>query len=71
MLLEIGFIEEMRTIWGKKEVPQSFFRNFLYLRKYDLIRLTPNYRQSCIRNFVKLQMACCKNSCKLRNAIIN
>ena len=37
ILLEIGFIEEMRTIWGNKEVPQTFFHNFLYLRKYDLI----------------------------------
>ena len=41
ILLEIGFIEEMRTIWGNKEVPQTFFHNFLYLRKYNLICLTP------------------------------
>ena len=38
ILLEMGFIEEMRTIWGDKEVPETFFHNFLYLRKYDLIR---------------------------------
>ena len=25
MLLEVGFIEEMRTTWGNKEVPQIFF----------------------------------------------
>ena len=55
ILLEIGFIEEMRTIRGNKEVPQTFFHNFFYFRKYDLIRLTPCYCQPCIRNFVTLQ----------------
>ena len=57
ILLKIGFIEEMRTIWGNKEVPQTFFQNFLYLRKYDLIRLTPYHCQPRIRNFVTLQKA--------------
>ena len=28
-LLEIGFIEKMRTTWGKKEVPQIFLPNSL------------------------------------------
>ena len=28
MLLEIGFIEEMRTTWGNKKVPQTFFPQF-------------------------------------------
>ena len=32
--LEIGFIEEVRTIWGNKEVPQTFSHTILYLRKY-------------------------------------
>ena len=54
MLLEIGLFEEMRTIWGNKEVPQTFSHNFLYLRKCDLIHLTPYHCQSCIRNFVTL-----------------
>ena len=36
ILLEIGFIKEIRTIWGNKEVPQTFFRDFLCLWKYDL-----------------------------------
>ena len=57
MLLEISFAKEMRTILGNKEVPQTFFRNFLYLRKYDLIRLTPYHCQPCIRNFVTSQKA--------------
>ena len=57
ILLEIDFIKEMRTIWGNKEVPQTFFHNFLYLRKYDVIRLTTHDCQPCIRNFVTLQKA--------------
>ena len=28
MLLEFGFIEEMRTTWGNKEMPQTFFHNY-------------------------------------------
>ena len=55
MLHEIGFIEEMRTIWGNKEVPQTFFPQFPLFAKYDLIRLTPYHCQPCIRNFVTLQ----------------
>ena len=52
ILLEIGcFIEEIRTTWGDKEVPQTFFHNSLYLRKYDLIRLTPYHWQTCISQF--------------------
>ena len=49
--------EEKRTIWGNRELPQTFFHDFLYLRKYDLIRLTPYHCQPCIRNFVTLQKA--------------
>ena len=54
ILLEIGFIEEITTIKGNKEVPQTFFHNFFYLQKYDLIRLTPYHFQPCICNFVTL-----------------
>ena len=52
ILLEIGFIEEMRTIQVNTEVPHTFFYNFLDLRKCGLIRLTPYHFQPCIRNFV-------------------
>ena len=41
MQLEIGFIEEMRTTWSDKEVPQIFFPKSLYSRKYHLLRFTP------------------------------
>ena len=40
-LLEIGFIEELRTTSGNKEVSQTCFHNSLYSQNYDLIRLTP------------------------------
>ena len=40
ILLEIGFIEDMRANWGNEEVPQTFFHNSPYSRKYVLIRLT-------------------------------
>ena len=43
ILLEIGFIEEIRTTWGNEEVPQNFFHNSLYSRKYDLIRMTQHH----------------------------
>ena len=48
ILLEIGFIEETRTTWGNKKVPQTFFQNFLYLQKNNLIHLTPNHWQLLI-----------------------
>ena len=51
ILLEIGFIEEMRTTWGYKEVPQTFFHNSPYLRKYDLIPLIRYYWQPSISKF--------------------
>ena len=41
ILLKIGFIEEMRTTSGNKEVLQIFLPNFPYSRKYNLLRLTP------------------------------
>ena len=41
--LEIGFIEEMKTIWSNKKVLQTFFHNPLYSQKCDLICLTPAY----------------------------
>ena len=48
ILPEIGFIEEMRTTSGNKEVLQTFFHNS---RKYNLIRLTPYHWQSRISQF--------------------
>ena len=51
ILLENGFIEEMRATWGNKVVPQIFSHNFLNLRKYDLIHLTPYYWKPCILQF--------------------
>ena len=39
ILIEIGFIEEMRTTCNK-EVPQTFSHNSLLFVKYDLIRMT-------------------------------
>ena len=34
--LDIGFIEERRTTWGNKEVPQTFFYYSPYSRKYAI-----------------------------------
>ena len=51
MLIEIGFIEEMRTNWGNKEVPQIFFHDSFYSRKNDLIRLNPYHWQTYIWQF--------------------
>ena len=43
MLLEIGFIEQMRTAGGNEEVPKIFFPNLPYSRKYNLsVRLPSN-----------------------------
>ena len=55
MLLETGFIKEMRTAWVNDKVPQTFFQNFLYLPKYDLIRLTPYHLESCILQFCDIK----------------
>ena len=41
ILLEIGFIEEMRTTWGNNEVPQVFLPNSLYSREYYFLRFDP------------------------------
>ena len=43
MLLEISFIEEIKTTWGNKEVSQTFFHNFSYSRKFNLVRLALPY----------------------------
>ena len=51
ILLEIGFIVEMRSTWRNKEVPRTFFHQFRYSRTYDLIRLTPYHWQPCISQF--------------------
>ena len=41
ILLKIDFIEEMRTTWGNKEVPQIFLPDFPYLQNCYLPHLTP------------------------------
>ena len=51
ILVEISFIEKMRTTWGTKEVPQTFFHNSFYSPKYDLIRLIPYHLQPGILQF--------------------
>ena len=38
ILLKIGFVEEIRTIWGNKEAPETFFRKFSLFAK---IRFNP------------------------------
>ena len=37
------------------EMPQTLFHNFLYSRKYDLIRLTPYHWQPCILQFCDIK----------------
>ena len=51
ILLEIGFVEEMRSTWGNKEVPQTFSPNTPYSRKYVLICCTPRHWQPCVSQF--------------------
>ena len=52
ILLEIGFIKEIRTtVLEVIKVPQTFFHNFTYSQKYDLVHLTPYHRQPCILQF--------------------
>ena len=41
IVLEIGFIEEMRITWGNTKVPKTLFHYSSYSLKSDLIRLTP------------------------------
>ena len=48
ILFEIGFIDEVRTTSGNKEVPQTFFHHSPHLRKCILIRFTLNHWQPCI-----------------------
>ena len=48
ILLEIAFTEEMRTTWANRKVHQTFFHDSFYLRKYDLIRLSPSHWRLCI-----------------------
>ena len=70
MLLEIDFIEEMRTPRHNMEVPQTFLRHSPHSQKYNLIHLTPYHFQLAFRDFVTSQKAYfCKNSCRLPNAI--
>ena len=51
ILLKIGFIEELRTTRGNKELPQTFFHYSPYSQKYVLIRLTLYHWQPCILQF--------------------
>ena len=52
ILFEIGFIEEMRTIGGNKEVPPNHVPLFPLFAKIDLkIRLTPYNWQPCVSKF--------------------
>ena len=48
LLLEIGFIKEMRTTWGNQKMPQTFFHNSIYSQKYSLIHVTQYHWQTCI-----------------------
>ena len=43
----------MRATWGNKQAPQTFFNNFLYSRKYPLVRLTQHHWKPCIPQFCK------------------
>ena len=61
VLLEIGFIEEIRTTCGNKEMPQTFFHNCSYSRKYVLIRLTPTIGKYVFRIFVTSQKVYCRS----------
>ena len=54
ILLEISFIEEIRTTPGNKEVLQTFFPQFPYSQKYVLIRLTPYHWQPYISQFCNI-----------------
>ena len=33
ILLKNGFIEEMKSIWGNKEIPQTFFSKIPFIRE--------------------------------------
>ena len=60
----------MRTIFGNKEISQTFFHNSSYSQKYDLIRLIPYHCQPCIpqvRDITKSMSF--QISRRLRNAI--
>ena len=63
ILFEIGYIEEMRTTCGNKEVLQTFstIPNSSYSRKYVLIRLTSTIGNPAFRNFLTSQKAYCRS----------
>ena len=60
---EIGYIEEMKTTCGNKEVPQTFSTtpNSSYLRRYVLIRSTSTFGNPAFRNFVTSLKAYCRS----------
>ena len=65
ILLKIGFIKEMGTTGGNKEVPQIFLPDSPYMQKYNLIHLT-SYQ------FVTAQQAWVyKIYCWLRNSMFD
>ena len=62
LFLEIGCIQEMRTTWGNIQVPQIFFHDSPYSRKYDLIRVTPYHWHPCISQFCNITKGLLQNS---------
>ena len=53
-------------------MPQTFFLNFPYLRKYDLIRLILYLWQPCISQFCDItQDRFCNNFRKLKHAMFD
>ena len=71
IMLESGFIEEMRTTLGNKEAIQTFFHNSPYSQKYDLIRLTMYHWQPCLQFCGIIKCRFCKISRELKNATTN
>ena len=59
IMLEFGFIKQIRTTWGNKEVLQTFFHNFFYSRKYDLICLIRAFGNHAFVNLVTSQKIYC------------
>ena len=55
ILLEIGFIEEMRTTESDEKVPSAPPSLFPFSAKMNLTRLTPYHWQLCARNFCDIK----------------
>ena len=54
-MLEIGFMKEMRTTWGTKEVPQTMFYYFSIPRKWILSIWLCTIGNLAFRTFVTLE----------------